>query len=418
MVIGIDVTQMAYPGSGVANYTYNLVKNLLLLDKKNIYKLFYSSFRKTQETKEKLNEFKRLGARVFIFPFPPRTFHFLWMKHHLLPVEWLIGKVDFFHSSDFLRPPLLRGTKGITTIHDLTWKIYPQFHTQDIIKAHERKLKKTIEYKDVIIVDSENTKKDLLRYYPQIKNNNKLYVIYPGIGESFRPIKDKEKIRKVLKKYNLNYPANYLLYVGAIEPRKNLDTAIKVFSKLLKNGTTKPKPSRLSRDNIEEETKTMYQNNKHLIAKKIAEPRRLSYDSGWQDYKFLIVGRAGWKNEKIFKLVKDLGLEKKVVFVGFVEDRDLPYFYNAAKILIYLSKYEGFGLPPLEALACGTSVLAGDNSSLREILPKEYLVNLNNKNLILKKLTLLLKTNKPVKIKRQFSWKNYVNKFLKIINEF
>ncbi len=260
----------------------------------------------------------------------------------------------------------MKGARGITTIHDLTWKIYPKFHTKDIVKAHEKKLKKTIEYEDIIIVDSQNTKKDLLRYYSQVKNTNKLYVIYPGIGESFRPIKDKEKIRKVLEKYNLNYPDNYLLYVGAIEPRKNLDIAIKVFSKLV-NYKAIVKPARLSRDNIEGETKTMYQNNKHSTTKKIAEPRRLDYGSGWQDYKFLIVGRAGWKNEKIFQLVKDLKLENKIIFVGYVKDEDLPYFYNGAKLLLYLSKYEGFGLPPLEALACETPVLAGNNSSLKDI---------------------------------------------------
>ncbi len=373
MIIGIDISMLVYRGSGVANYTYNLVKNLLKYDKKNEYRLFYSSLRRPRNFYY-LDEFRKLGAKVYDYRFPPRVLKFLWNKRHLLPVEYLIGKVDVYHSSDFLRPPLLKGTRGITTIHDLTWKIYPEFHTKDIIEAHERKMEKTIKYGDIIIVDSYNTKKDLLKYYPEAKKRNKIYVIYPGVDERFKPIKDKEKIKKVLAKYKVEYPKRYLLYVGAIEPRKNLDTAIRVFSRLIK-------------------------------------------DKNYSDFEFLIVGRAGWKNEKIFQLIKDLRLEKKVRFVGFVEDEDLPYFYNAVKVLIYLSQYEGFGLPPLEALACGTPVLAGKNSSLKEILPEDYLVDLDYENLIFKKLTFLLKTNKPVKIRGQFSWNNYIRRFLMVTHE-
>ncbi len=373
MIIGIDISMLVYRGSGVANYTYNLVKNLLKYDKENEYRLFYSSLRRPKNFYY-LDEFRKLGAKVYGYRFPPRVLKFLWNRRHFLPVECLIGKVDVYHSSDFLRPPLLKGTRGITTIHDLTWKIYPEYHTLDIVEAHERKMQKTIKYKDTIIVDSYNTKRDLYKYYPQVKKSNKVYVIYPGIDERFRPIKDKAKIKKVLKKYKVEYPKRYLLYVGAIEPRKNLDTAIKVFNQLIK-------------------------------------------DKNYSDFEFLIVGRAGWKNEKIFQLVKDLGLEKKIRFVGFVEDEDLPYFYNAAKVLIYLSKYEGFGLPPLEALACGIPVLAGKNSSLKEILPENYLVDSDCENPAFEKLIFLLKTNKPVKMRRQPNWKDHINEFLRTINE-
>jgi glycosyltransferase involved in cell wall biosynthesis len=139
-------------------------------------------------------------------------------------------------------------------------------------------------------------------------------------------------------------------------------------------------------------------------------------DKNYSDFRFLLVGKKGWMSEEIFKLIKDLNLEDKVIYIGFVPDDDLPYFYNGAKALIYLSRYEGFGLPPLEALSCGTPVLAAANSSLQEILPKDYLVDLKNEEKILQKLISLLKSNKSVKINKQFSWKNYVKSFLKIIN--
>lgn len=395
MKIGIDVSMLVYRGSGVATYTYNLVKYLCLYDKKNEYRLFYSSLRRPKNFYY-LDELKKLGVKIYDYRLPPSFLKFFWNKFHLFPVEWFIGKVDFYHSSDFLRPPLLKGTKGITTIHDLTWKIYPDYHTEDIVSSHERKLEKTIKYGDIIIVDSQNTKKDLLKYYPNIFKTNRLEVIYPGIDERFRPIKNQTKIKKVLKKYGINYPKKYLLYVGSIEPRKNLTTAINVFHQFI-TPKQRQKPSRFNKIKKDRTSKVNEMNP-------------------YSDFEFLIVGRAGWKNEEVFQLVKRLNIENKVKFVGFVEDEDLPFFYNASEVLIFLSKYEGFGFPPLEALACGTKVLAGKNSSLKEILSEKYLVDLSDEEKILKKLKSVLQDKKPINFDRKkIPWRRYVKSFLSLI---
>jgi glycosyltransferase involved in cell wall biosynthesis len=379
MIIGIDITMLVYTGSGVANYTYNLVKTLLEIDNKNEYRLFYSSFRRPKNFYY-LNELKKLGGKVYNYRFPPTLLQLWWKKCSVIPVEWFIGKVDVFFSSDFLRPPMLKGTKQITTIHDLTWKLFPQYHEERIIKAHINKLEKTIKYNDEIIVDSENTKTDLLKFYPQIKKNS-IHVVYPGINEHFKPINDKGKIEKVLKKYLPNFEFRisnfeFLLYVGAIEPRKNLDLAIDVFHQL----TT---------------------NHQSLITN------------------FVIAGRAGWKNENIFDKVKELNLKNKVKFIGFVDDEDLPFLYNAATLTVYLSSYEGFGLPPLESLACGTPVLAGDNSSLRETIDERFLVDVKDKNKILEKMIYLLENKIEInseEVRNKFDWKNSAHQFLKIVS--
>src|SRR3990167_7456988 len=210
MKIGIDISMLVYQGSGVATYTYNLFKNLLKYDKKNEYRLFYSSLRRPKDFYY-LDEFRKLGAKVYDYPLPPRILKLFWNKLHVLPVEWLIGKVDVYHSSDYLRPPLLKGTRGITTLHDLTWKLFPQYHTQDVIEAHENKIQKTIKYRDHIIVDSQNTKLDLYKCFPKIKKNL-ISVLYPGVGDEFRKVTNKSDIKKVLKKYKIKYQANYLLY--------------------------------------------------------------------------------------------------------------------------------------------------------------------------------------------------------------
>jgi len=376
MKIGIDASMLVYQGSGVANYTYNLVKHLLLYDKKNEYRIFYSSLRRPKNFYY-LEEFKKLGGKIYDYPFPPWMLNLWWNKLHVIPVEWLIGKVDYYFSSDFLRPPLLKGTQGITTIHDLTWKVFPNYHTPEIVSGHERKLEKTIQEKDIIIVDSKNTENDLFKYYPQIRQTNRVKVIYPAVDPKFKKITDQNKIKKILKKYSVKYPKKYLLYVGAIEPRKNLTTAIKIFHQLINSNQSSGFPLPTS------------------------------------NFQFLIVGRAGWKNEEVFQLIKELKLEKKVQFVGFVEDNDLVYFYNACRVFIYLSKYEGFGLPPLEAAACDKPTLLYNNSSLKEIFPTDYPYPKEKNEL--ETLKKLIKEKLAIKQLDDFGWKKFVKNFLSCI---
>ena len=186
MKIGIDLSMLVYAGSGVATYTYNFARSLLQYDKENSYCFFYSSFRRPKNFYY-LEELKKQGATITELPLPASVIRFLWNRNHILPVEWFIGKVDFFHSSDYLRPPLLKGTKGITTIHDLTWKLFPQYHTKEVISHHERKLKRTIALGDIIIVDSENTRRDLINAYSHIKKKNKLnYKVYGSFFDLIR----------------------------------------------------------------------------------------------------------------------------------------------------------------------------------------------------------------------------------------
>src|SRR3990167_4085773 len=272
MKIGIDISMLVYQGSGVATYTYNLAKSLLKYDKKNEYRFFYSSLRRPKHFPY-LQELKEMGGKIYDYRFPPKVLKLWWNRFHIIPVEWFIGRVDIFHSSDFLRPPFLKGTRGITTIHDLTWKKFPQFHTPEIVKAHEKKLKLTIELDDIIIVDSDKTKEDLLYYYPNSKNP--IYTIPLGVDQKYFARHSKKNIQRTMKKYLIKKP--YLLYVGAIEPRKNIVTLIKSFKKVLMD-----KP----------------------------------------EYYLVLAGRAGWKNEDVFKEINKLKLEEKIIFTGFVNEND------------------------------------------------------------------------------------------------
>ena len=373
MKIGIDITQLNYEGTGVANFTYNLVKNLLETDKQNEYRLFYASLHKLNLPV--ISEFKKLGAKIYRYPIPHKALQFIWGKNNLLPIDLLMGRVDAILFSDYLRPPTFYKTRGITVIHDLIWKLFPEKHNEEIIRFQELKMKKTIENGDTVITDSECTKNDLLKLYPEIKEKD-VYVIYPGIGEQFRlNIKDL-RFKMILKKYGIEADSKFLLYVGAIEPRKNLTTAIEVFGDLIK-------------------------------------------DNKFSDFNFVIAGKAGWEKNEVFQSIKRLKLEDKVKFTGFVADKDLPYLYNTASLTVYLSSYEGFGLPPLESLACGTKVIVGDNSSLKETVNKEFLVDINDKNKIMEKMKYLLNNKIEINAKEvqdRFDWKETAKKFLEIIS--
>ncbi|GIW64600.1 MAG: hypothetical protein KatS3mg092_0533 [Patescibacteria group bacterium] len=135
------------------------------------------------------------------------------------------------------------------------------------------------------------------------------------------------------------------------------------------------------------------------------------------DTKFFIIGRAGWKNEKIFSLVKDLHLEDKVIFLGYVEDDDLPVFYQNALATIYLSEYEGFGLPPLESAYCETPVLLYKNSSLKELFTDDYPYAKKGEELETLKYLIKNKINPKKYLKQDFSYKKTAQEFLKLITK-
>jgi len=167
MKIGIDISQIVYEGTGVANYTKNLVESLLKIDKKNEYIFFFASLRKKPPKLPHVRSFK----------IPPTILEFLWNRLHICPIEWFIGKVDVFFSSDWTQPPTIRAKK-VTTIHDLSpWK-YPETFHPKIVKVHQRRVKWVKKECDAIICDSQATKKDVIEILriPE----GKLKVIYPG----------------------------------------------------------------------------------------------------------------------------------------------------------------------------------------------------------------------------------------------
>jgi glycosyltransferase involved in cell wall biosynthesis len=170
----------------------------------------------------------------------------------------------------------------------------------------------------MIISISHHTKYDMLKHFKIPED--KIKVIHLAANECYKPLKEDE-IYKINEKYSLNHP--YILYVGGLEPKKNIPTLLKAFYKL----------------------------KKHDV-----------------NHKLVITGEKRWNYKSIFETIDKLNLQKEVIFTGYIPDEDLPALYNAADLFVYPSLYEGFGLPPLEAMACGTPVITSNTSSLPEVV--------------------------------------------------
>ena len=311
MKIAIDVSQIVY-GTGVSNYTSDLVRHLLKIDKRNQYILFGTSLRlrnKLYEFKKSIEDYENV---TFKFRFlPPTLFELLANRLRILPVEKLTGQeVDVFHSSDWTQPKTKsKNTKKVTTIHDMTVNLFPSSFDPKIIKAQKQRLRIVKEEVDLVIADSQTTKDDIIKFL-EIPEE-KIKVVYLGVSEEFRPADD-ERINAVLQKYKIKKP--YILSVGTQEPRKNIQKLIDSFEK------------------IREE-----------------QP----------DFSLVLVGKQGWGQGFHFT--------EGVIWTGYIPKEDLVSVYSGSRVFVYPSLYEGFGLPILEAMACGVPVVTSNNSSMTEI---------------------------------------------------
>ncbi|MBE8539371.1 glycosyltransferase [Geoglobus acetivorans] len=315
MKIGIIANSIDDIKTGVASYPYNLIKYLPYYRDNEYYIIHY---KKNELINNMIKTYDFIND--FIIPIPKKTpFGHEIQKMILIPTK--LNKMDFdiihdtYHFGPFL---FLKKSKKILTVYDLTPLLFPETHRKSRVLMHKYIFPLILKSSDKIITDSYSTKSDLIKYFKIPEN--KIKVIYLAADERFKPLKEDE-INKIRQKYKLKNP--FILYVGTVEPRKNIQTLLKAYYKLKKQGI------------------------KH---------------------KLVIAGKIGWKYKPIFETIDKLDLKKDVIFTGYVPDEDLPALYNAADIFIYPSLYEGFGLPPLEAMACGTPVITSNTSSLPEVV--------------------------------------------------
>lgn len=324
MRIGIDVSPLAGQRTGVQTYILNAMKGLANLDTENEFFLY--SNRDFDKPIENDRWHKRIGwgltAKIAIF----------WLQTQLKQLVEEDG-IDLFWGAYHFLPLLLdRSVKSVLTIYDLVYRFYPGTLTARNVWSHRVFTERSIRKADKIIAISESTAADLKRLFNI--SDRKVQVIPPGVDLGFfKPYPPESSRRYLTQKYDI--PESYVLCVGTIEPRKNLATLFRAYAQLCRR-------SRVA-------------------------------------HQLVVVGARGWKNSHLFTLVSKLDIEDRVEFLGYVPDEDLPKLYSAADVFVYPSIYEGFGLPVLEAMACGCPVIAFDNSSLPEVVGNGgLLVETNN----------------------------------------
>lgn len=307
MRIGIDARLVYYSQAGIGQYILHLVKGLSKVDRENEYVLLQS--RKDHTSIVEQPNFRRVS---------------LWTpSHHRLErkslnVEIMRLGLDILHSPDFI-PPDRPGCRSVITVHDLAFLLYPHFLTKESARYYGH-IDQAVRWTDHIVAVSQNTKRDTIQHLGVPED--KITVVYEAANPIFRPIDRAEAREHVRQRHGVD--GRFLLFVSTIEPRKNVPTLLRAVRQLL----------------------DCYKEDVHLV----------------------LAGGKGWLSEDAFALVEQLKLESRVHFVGRVSSEDLLYLYNAAELLTHPAFYEGFGLPPLEAMACGLPVIVSNVASLPEVV--------------------------------------------------
>jgi glycosyltransferase involved in cell wall biosynthesis len=314
MLIGIDASRsVAQKRTGTENYSLNLIRHLLALQSDHRYRLYFNHPPTYKLQTTTLRPSSEQACDLRVMPFPR-----LWTH---LRLSWEMARCPpdlLFVPAHVL--PIIHPRRSVVTVHDLGYLYYPEAHRfldrlyLDLSTRHNARAATHL------IADSSATKRDLVERYGT--EPDKITVIYPGYEETvFQPVRDKEDIEAVKARYNI--AGDYILFVGTLQPRKNLTRLIKAFADL-----------------------------RFAIC----------------DLRLVIVGKKGWLYEEIFQRVEALGLEGRVVFTDYVPEGHLPALLSGARLFAFPSLYEGFGLPVLEAMACGTPVVCSNASSLPEVV--------------------------------------------------
>jgi len=330
MKIGVDIRCLEEEKrSGVGEYALELLKNIFEIDEINEYILFSNSFRQKNNPHYWIKKYPNVKLKKFRYPNKVLNlffWYFRWPK-----IDKLIGGVDLFFAPNINFISVSRNCPLVATFHDLSFERYPYFFSAKTQLWHfyfvnPRKI--AVNSRKIIAV-SESTKKDLAELYRI--DNNRAEIIYHGVSPGYRVIsRNDPELLEVQKKYAL--PHKFILYLGNIEPRKNIKSLVQSFCQLRRK-------------------------NPEL-----------------QKYKLVFAGEISSLCHDIMQKSSKPAYRDAIDFVGYLDKEDKPYIYNLASIFVYPSFFEGFGLPVLEAMACGTPVITSNISSLPEVVGKAAII--------------------------------------------
>ncbi|HEX7103281.1 MAG TPA: glycosyltransferase family 1 protein [Nitrolancea sp.] len=315
MRVAFDYTSAIYQRAGVGRYTRSLAAEVEpLLSDEDEFILWYTSMSRTPLSISSTGaRFHGTSKRI---PLSPRAAALLWQRFRLaLPIDRLIGNPDLLHSPDFVAPPVKAPL--ITTIHDLSYLVVPEFAHPNLKRYLESSVPRTIRRASHVIAVSEMTRQDIIERYHV--DPSRVSTIYNGVDAWFYE-PDRSAVERAIEHFGLRRP--YFIIVGTVEPRKNHLALLHAFAQL-------------------------YEKRK--------------------DVSLAIVGNPGWLSEPIIAEIEKSAMSMPVRYLRFVDDTWIPALYAGSVALVAPSWYEGFGLPVLEAMACGAAVITSDRGSLPEV---------------------------------------------------
>lgn len=324
MKIAFDIQPVLHSNkSGVGFHEDGLIKNIMEEFPEHQYYLELFT-KKNREQKVKTAKKYKAGKKYvkirecswfsgtlyrLLFCFLPVPYRFFFRE-----------KAEVSHFFNFCIPPGVSGKK-VVTIHDMAFRRYPKtvrFRTKMLLRFH---LKRTIKRADAIVAVSEFTKQEILHFYHVPEET--VFVVPNGVDLTiFHPNYSQDEVEQVKRSYGIS--GEYFLYLGTLEPRKNLLRLIEAYQKL-------------------------QQERKEAIPK------------------LVLAGGKGWKDQKIFQAAEQLERKGDLLFTGYIKDKEVPLLIKGASVFCFPSLYEGFGMPVLEAMACGTPVLTSNRTALAEV---------------------------------------------------
>lgn len=366
--------------TGIGYCEAGLVNALTSAYPDNTYYFDYFAYRNKEEKKRRLNPYFKencIHNTAFFSGFAYRA------ATTVLPIPYSLffgRKADVTHFFNYITPPGVHGKK-VVTVHDMVYKAFPETMRTRTRKLLETGLEKSMKRADMVVTDSEFSMSEIIRYFPQFEG--KIRVVPCGVDSGrFFPVNDEIAVDAVKKKFGIK--GDYFLYLGTIEPRKNLERLISAYAQFHDNAGTDSVP------------------------------------------KLVLAGGKGWLYDSIFERVRELELQHMVMFTQYIPSEDMCPLMNGALAFVFPSVYEGFGMPPLEAMACGTPVLSSVEASLPEVVGDcAVSVDAYSVSSIAKGLELLYSdeqlrkglSERGLERAKQFTWENAGKKLYEVYKE-
>lgn len=305
-----------YRNAGVSRYTYTLLDGLSRAEAPQRYTAFVAPGEAAAAGKSPLATSGRIELAASTWPTAKPQQRILW-EQLALPGELRKREIDVFHSPVNVLPERLP-CASVVTVHDLAFVHYPEFFRRARRMYQRTFTARSVRAATLVVAVSESTKRDLAEVF--LAPEERLRVIYPAIDADFQPVRDERRLAEFRARHGL--PEQYILFLGTLEPRKNLVSLVEAYAQLRASDETAPP--------------------------------------------LVIAGAKGWYYSSLFERVQSLRMQTHITFAGYISREEQPLWYAAAKLFVYPSVYEGFGLPIVEALACGAPTITSDVSSMPE----------------------------------------------------